>query len=97
MGEIAFARPAKPLYKFAAYFEQQREVRMAKVTVHSVEAWEINRGDWATLPFKTIEKGIEELPHTAGLPRIVPGTAEEVDASELDTHGRYYPKRSHTE
>jgi hypothetical protein len=72
-------------------------VRMAKVTVHSVEAWDINRGDWATLPFKTTEKGIEELPHTAGLPRIVPGTAEEVDASELDTHGRYYPKRSHTE
>ena len=66
---------------------------MATVTVHHFEVWDINRGDWVRQPLKSTAERIMEA--TQGKGRIVPGTGEEVDASELDTHGRYDPQKSH--
>ena len=65
---------------------------MATVTVHHFEVWDINRSDWVRLPLESTDERIME--ETDGKGRIVPGTAEEVDASELDMHGRYDPQKS---
>jgi hypothetical protein len=65
---------------------------MATVTVHHFEVWDISRGDWVTQPLKSTPERIMEV--TKGKGRIVPGTAKDVDASELDMHGRYDPQKS---
>jgi hypothetical protein len=67
-------------------------MHMAKVTVHHFEIWDISRGDWVRQPLKSTAERIMEA--TRGKGRTVPGTAEEVDASELYIHGRYDPQRS---
>jgi hypothetical protein len=58
----------------------------------SLEVWDISRGDWVGQPLKSTAERIMEV--TQGKGRIVPGTAEEVDAFELDMHGRYDPQKS---
>jgi hypothetical protein len=65
---------------------------MATVTVHHFEVWDINRGDWVREPLKSTAERIMEVTQSRG--RIVPGTAEEVDSSELDMHGRYNPQKA---
>jgi hypothetical protein len=67
-------------------------ISMATVTVHHFEVWDISRGDWVRQPLKSTAERIMEV--TQGKGRIVPGTAEEVDAFELDVHGRYDPQKS---
>jgi hypothetical protein len=59
------------------------------VTVHHFEVWDINRGDWVREPFKSTAERIRE--EAKG--RIIPGTAEKVDPSELDVHGRFDPRQ----
>jgi hypothetical protein len=65
---------------------------MAIVTVHHFVVWDISCGDWVRQPLKSTAERIMEVAQGKG--RIGPGTAEEVDASELDMHGRYYPQKS---
>lgn len=60
------------------------------VTVHYFEVWDVNRGDWVREPFKSPAERIR----VEAKGRIVPGTAEEVDPSELDVHGRFDPRKS---
>jgi hypothetical protein len=65
---------------------------VATVTVHHFEVWDISRGDWVRQHLKSTVERIMEV--TKGKGRIVPGTAEEVDAAELNMHGRYDPQKS---
>jgi hypothetical protein len=56
------------------------------VTVHHYEVWDINRSDWVTQPFKGTAERVREVKG-----RIIPGTAEEVDVSAVDSYGLYHP------
>ena len=57
------------------------------VTVYSFEVWEPREDGYVTQRLKSPAARIEMI----GKARIIPGTAEEVDASTLDAQGRYDP------
>ena len=65
---------------------------MGMVEVHHFEIWDINRDDWVRQSLKSTAERIAE--ETEGRGRIVPDTAEMVDSSKLDIHGRYDPQQS---
>jgi hypothetical protein len=81
--------PAKHNYNSWHILSSMR-MHMAKVTAHHFEIWDISRGDRVRQPLKSTAERTKEA--TQGKGRIVPGPAEEVDASELDIHGRYDPQ-----
>jgi hypothetical protein len=55
------------------------------VTVYSFEVWDQRQGAYVAQPLKSPAVRIEKI----GNARIIPGTAEEVEASMLDPQGRY--------
>lgn len=57
------------------------------VEVHDFKVWNNRLGDWDSSQSKRTAKAIAEA---NGL--IIPGTMERVYESELDSHGRYFPK-----
>ncbi len=64
---------------------------MATVTVHHYLVWDHQRGRSAIPPMKATPERIRSV---GG--RILPGTAEQVDASSLDGRSRYLPKPAAT-
>ena len=60
---------------------------MAKVAVHNYLVWDHQRGRSVISPVKGTVERIESL---GG--KIVPGTAEQVDLSDLDGRSRYIPQ-----
>jgi hypothetical protein len=54
--------------------------------VYKFEVWDHVRGLTIVQPSKRTAESIEQI---GG--RIIPGTAETIEASRLDRHGRYYP------
>jgi hypothetical protein len=60
---------------------------MAKVTVHNYRVWDHQRGRSVSPPMKGTVERIESI---GG--KIVPGTAEQVEASALDGRSRYLPQ-----
>lgn len=59
---------------------------MAKVTVHHYLVWDHQRGRSAMAPMKAT---LERIRMVGG--KILPGTAEQVDAAALDGRSRYVP------
>ena len=57
------------------------------VEVHHYKVWNNRLGDWESSQSKRTSNAIAEA---NGL--IIPGTMERVYESELDSHGRYFPK-----
>ena len=57
-----------------------------RVTVHHFKVWNTAKQDWEFPPSKRTAEGIIEL---AG--QIIPGTAEEIEWTQLDGQGRYFP------
>ena len=57
------------------------------VEVHHFKVWNNRLGDWESSHSKRTSNAIAEA---NGL--IIPGTMERVYESELDSHGRYFPK-----
>jgi len=57
------------------------------VTVYSFEVWDQTQGAYVTQRLKSPAGRIERI----GRARIIPGTAEEIEASMLDPQGRYDP------
>jgi hypothetical protein len=66
---------------------QQGEGLMGKVTVHHCLVWDHERGCSVIPPMKST---IERIALIGG--KILPGTAEEVEASDLDGRCRYVPR-----
>jgi hypothetical protein len=60
---------------------------MAKVTVHNYLLWDHQRGRSVSPPVKGTLERIEAI---GG--KVVPGTAEQVEASALDGRSRYTPQ-----
>ena len=60
---------------------------MTKVTVHHYLVWDHQRGRSAMPPMKAT---LERIKAIGG--KVLPGTAEQVDASALDARSRYVPK-----
>ena len=58
------------------------------VTVHHYRSWDPYKEEWFYPPYKMSADRIRERGE------IIPGTAEEVDQSQIDAHGRYHPKLS---
>ena len=58
---------------------------MPKVTVHSFKRYVITSDTSPFAPAKATAESIEKWDC-----QIIPGTAEEVEADELDDEGRYY-------
>ena len=56
------------------------------VTVHHMKVWNGTNDKWEIPPSKRTAEDIAAL---GGV--IIPDTAEEVDSTELDGHGRYFP------
>jgi hypothetical protein len=56
------------------------------VQVYHFKVWNTNKGDWEIPPSKRTADSIGDLKG-----EIIPDTAEEVDATKLDNHGRYFP------
>jgi len=56
------------------------------VRVHHFSVWDHLAGKTVIQPLKSTEERITDIGGT-----IVPGTAQEVDAAALDSHGRYTP------
>jgi hypothetical protein len=54
------------------------------VQVHHFKVWNINKGDWE-IPKRTAESIAELKGH------ILPNTGVEVDPTQLDDQGRYFP------
>jgi len=65
------------------------ETTLVKVTVHSFRVYDPYKDDWYYPPRKS---PAEQIRRIRG--EIVPGTAEEVDSSQLDAEGRYNPSQS---
>jgi hypothetical protein len=61
---------------------------MPKVTVHQYLLWDHQNGRSVISPWKVTVDGIERV---GG--KLCPGTAEEVDLSELDANGRFRLER----
>ncbi|WP_156648004.1 hypothetical protein [Methylobacterium sp. Leaf88] len=59
------------------------------VTVHHFRVWDAAKDEWVYPPLKSPESRIRD--EARG--EILPGTAEDVDASTLDEFGRYDPAR----
>ena len=59
---------------------------MAMVEVHHMKMWNGTNDKWEIPPSKQTAEDIAAL---GGL--VVPDTAEEIDPSQLDEHGRYFP------
>jgi hypothetical protein len=57
------------------------------VTVHQFKVWDHTRGGHFIQPLKSPAGRIHEM---GG--EIIPGTAEEVELTALDAHGRYDPR-----
>lgn len=57
------------------------------VTVHHFRVWDIPNDTWIYPPLKSPESRIRN--EARG--EIIPGTAEDVDPSQLDEFGRYDP------
>jgi hypothetical protein len=62
---------------------------MAKVTVHSFKVWDPPAGRYFIQSLKSPAERIAQIKRA----EIMPGTAEDVDESELDEHGRFDPKK----
>jgi hypothetical protein len=60
------------------------------VTVHHFRVWDFANDRWVYPPLKSSAERIKN--EARG--EIIPDTAEEVDLSDLDEHGRYDPKKS---
>jgi hypothetical protein len=60
-----------------------------KIVVHHFQVWDQMRGEFVVPPLKSPAARIIE--QAKG--QIIAGTAEEVDASALDQHGRYDPAK----
>jgi hypothetical protein len=56
------------------------------VTVHSFRSWDPYEEKWFYPPHKSTAEHIRDRGE------IIPNTAEEVDPSEIDPQGRYFPK-----
>ena len=56
------------------------------VQVHHFKVWNSNRGDWEIPPSKRMAESIYKLEG-----QIIPDTGEEVDITQLDIEGRYFP------
>jgi hypothetical protein len=59
------------------------------VTVYSFEVWDAREDAYVVQRLKSPAARIERI----GKARIIPGTAEEVEASTLDPQGRYNPSQ----
>ncbi len=57
------------------------------VTVYHFKVWDQQQGEYIIQPLKSPADRIQEI---GG--KIIPGTAENVDVSALDSEGRYDPK-----
>jgi hypothetical protein len=57
------------------------------VTVYSFEVWDQRQGAYVAQRLKSPAGRIEKI----GRARIIPSTAEEVEAAMLDLQGRYNP------
>ncbi len=58
------------------------------VRVHYFKVWDQQQGAYIIQPRKSTANRIQEIPSA----EIIPGTAEDVDVSALDSRGRYDPK-----
>ena len=58
------------------------------VTVHAFEVWDWLRQQWVRRPLKRPAKSIDAIREAT---RIIPGTEQKVDASQLDNEGCYHP------
>jgi hypothetical protein len=56
------------------------------VEVHHFKVWNNTKGDWEIPPSKRTTESI-----AAANGKIIPDTAEEVEATKLDSQGRYFP------
>lgn len=54
------------------------------VTVHSYRAWDPYKEEWFYPPYKCTAERIRDRGE------VIPGTAEEVDPSQVDAQGRYH-------
>jgi hypothetical protein len=59
------------------------------VTVYSFEVWDQSQGAYVARRLKSPAWRIERI----GKARIIPGSAEEIEASLLDPQGRYNPSQ----
>jgi len=57
------------------------------VTIYSFEVWDQRQGVYVAQRLKSPAARIQRI----GSARIIPGTAEDVNASTLDPQGRYDP------
>lgn len=57
------------------------------MTVHHFRVWDPYKEEWFHPSHKSTERVIRQ-----DRGEIIPGTAEEVDPSQLDAQGRYVPK-----
>ncbi|KQT84995.1 hypothetical protein ASG51_02750 [Methylobacterium sp. Leaf465] len=62
------------------------------VTVHHFRVWDVAKDEWVYPPLKSPEDRIRDVAKG----EVIPGTAEEVESSQLDEHGRYDPSKSQT-
>ena len=68
-------------------YDHNSHMEEEPVTVHSFEVWDAREAGYVAQRLKSPAARIEMI----GKARIIPGTAEEVDASTLDAQGRYNP------
>jgi hypothetical protein len=61
--------------------------KVVKIKVYQFKVWDNAMGRWMLDPFKRPMERIKEIPRS----EIIHGTEEEIDASELDEHGRSPP------
>ena len=59
------------------------------VQVHHFKVWNSRKGDWEIPPSKRMADNIYKLEG-----QIIPDTLEEVDITQLDKDGRYFPSGS---
>jgi hypothetical protein len=66
---------------------------MPEVVVHHFKIWDTTRGEHVVPPNggQPSKRTAENITSIGG--EIIPNTAETVDATSLDAHGRYLPKK----